>query len=721
MRNILNHCHRKLFLIAILSLSFNVASATHIIGGEIYWDCITEGEHAGKLRFYLKLYRDCSQNTVVPSEMDLWVFGHPSISTIPVALVSQTDVSPPGCGYSCATASIGDLATEEYIFASAPVVISGVPPVEGWRFELSQCCRAESMNINGATNYTISLKAYMYAYNGQSVYPCFDSSPRSAEAPATLFCAGQDIRYNAGFVDADADSMRFSLTDALHEGGVVPYSGYTGAQPLPGPNLDPAYPLTSLNPETGQMDYDLSGGLQGRWVVVTTAEAYRCGQRISRNSSDMLFTVLPCPSQNGIPEIPAPAWTAPETASGFDVTVNAGELVSFVIEGVDTDMSGADQQMVAFTASGPQFGAYFTDADSGCVNAPCATLSGILPTESGEGTVSTVFNWQTDCSHVMTDDACLPYASTYHFLFRYRDDFCPAPGTNSVTVAVTVLADPVVQSPSPRCVAVDEDGSVTVVWEPVTDLFKPPSFSAYAIYHSTSPDGPFQEIGTVADISTESFLHGMDNPVVLPSASGPNHYQIRTRSGCNGAALYPSAATASSIRLTAETAGSMAILSWTPVALPVLPGTEAAYNVMRESSGGTWELLATVSGFTYTDLSVDENGAVRYRVELANELPCVSVSNVAVSHFNVGVDGMDVSSSITVSPNPNDGSFAIRTEAQWGLIGFELMDLTGKVLRHASVTSATDRLELKTGLCPGVYLLRVLTDNGSAVERVVVL
>jgi len=711
---------RTLVLLTISASGLSTASATHIIGGEIYWDCITEGGDAGKLRFYLKLYRDCSQNTAVPAEMSLQVIGHPSINTIPVTLVSQTDVSPPGCGYTCATAGVGDLATEEYIFASAPVMLTGVPPSQGWRFRMDICCRAASTNISSAVNYTMRLEAIMYPYNGESAYPCLDSSPRTAEAPSPLFCAGQDIRYNAGFVDPNADSLRFSLTDALHHDGVVPYSGYTGAQPLPGPNLDPSYPLVSLNPSTGQMDYDLPGGLQGRWVVVTTAEAYRCGQRISRNSLDMLLTVMPCPAQNEIPSIPAPQWNAPETAAGFEVTVNAGDLVSFVIEGVDTDMPGGNPQMVGFSASGTQFGAYFTDPDSGCTNPPCATLSGILPGEADEGAVSTVFNWQTDCAHVMTDDACLPNASTYYFRFRYRDDFCPVPGTNSVTVAVTVLADSVVHSPSPRCVDIAEDGSVTVMWEPVTDAFTPPSFSAYAIYHSTSSGGPFQEIGTVTDIGSDSFVHGMDNPVAVPSVSAPNHYRIRTRSGCNGAALYPHAATASSIHLTVESTGSMAMLSWTPLALPALEGSATAYKVMRETPNGEWELLATVPGFTYTDLSVEENGPVRYRVELANDLPCRSVSNVVIGHFNIGIDGVDVSSLITVRPNPNDGSFVIRTETQWGLSSYVLMDLSGKVLRRASFASAQDRLDIDSGLRPGFYLLRVESTGGTAVKRIVV-
>ncbi|MCF8258061.1 MAG: T9SS type A sorting domain-containing protein [Flavobacteriales bacterium] len=697
-----------------------MASATHIIGGEIYWDCITEGEDAGKLRFYLKLYRDCSQNTMIPSTLNLQVEGHPSITLIPVDMISQTDITPPGCGFNCATAGIGDRTTEEFIFASAPVVLNGVPPAQGWRFIASWCCRTESMSITSAPNYTMTLEAVMYPYNGENVYPCFDSSPRSAEAPSILFCAGQDIRYNAGFVDPNADSLLFSLTDALHENGIVPYSGYTGAQPLPGPNLDPSYPLVSLNPATGQMDYDLPGGLQGRWVVVTTAEAYRCGQLISRNSSDMLLTVLPCTEQNEIPAIATPQWSAPETASGFEVTVNAGDLVNFVLEGVDTDMIGSLPQMVGFTASGTQFGAYYTDPDSGCGHLPCATLSGIMPGEMAEGAVSTVFNWQTDCAHVMGDDACLPEGSTYHFQFRYRDNFCPVPGNNLVTVAVTVLPDPVVESPTPRCVAITENGEVNIEWAPVEDTFTPASFAAYSIYHSSSPTGPFQEIGTLTDINAGSFSHTADNPVAAPSVGGQNHYRIRTRSGCNGAALYPQTTTVSTMGLTAEVQGSVAMLSWTPVTIPALPGTSPGFRVMRKLAGQQWEPIATVSGFTFSDFTVVQNGPVLYRVEQDNNLPCASMSPVAEGYFNVGIDRSDAAQHISIIPNPSDGRIIIRSESGAGMSGYALTDLSGKVLLHDSFTDGREYLNLATELSPGVYLLRVGTKVGFSISRVVI-
>jgi hypothetical protein len=437
--------HFKLMLTVMLALNINSASALHIIGGEIYWDCISEGVHAGKLRFYLKLYKDCSQSNPLAPNQSLAIVGNGEpLYTIQLNLLSQTDITPQGCGFSCASATAGSPALEEYIFASEPVQIMGTPPLQGYQIRYNLCCRVDCANLQNAINYPLRLEATMYPVNDHGFYPCYDSSPRSTEPPVNVICSGQELRYNANAVDPDSDSLRFSFTYALGKNnGIIPYSnGYSATSPLPGPNINPSYDLVTLDPATGQMEYDLPPGLQGRWNTVTAVEAWRCGQLVSRNVLDMVMTVVSCAGPNDIPQITGPTWVSPQAGEGYAVTVMAGEVVNFTIESADLDMNGVDPQLIEFVASGPQFGAYFTDADSGCANPPCATLSGIVPPIQAQGPLSTTFNWQTDCSHVKHDDVCIPNSSTYNFQFRYRDNFCPGQGTNFVNVAVTVLAEP---------------------------------------------------------------------------------------------------------------------------------------------------------------------------------------------------------------------------------------------------------------------------------------
>jgi len=722
MQTLLNYSLRSLCTILVIVLNFNSASASHIIGGEIYWDCITEGANAGKLRFYLKLYRDCSQNTAVNSTQELIIDGHPIYSFIYLSLVSQSDVTPPGCGFSCASATQGSPALEEYVFASEPMILSGTPPQQGYQLTYNRCCRANCTNIQIAQNYTFKLSATMYPVNDQSFYPCYDSSPRSAEPPINVLCAGQEFRYNANIVDPNVDSLSYAFVNAAQDNGTVLYSsGYSGTAPFPGPDINPNYDEVTLDPVTGQIEYDFPLGLQGKWNTVTAVEAWRCGQIVSRNVFDMIWSVMPCSDPNTIPQISVPTWISPATAQGYAVTVRAGEVVNFTIEGADLDMNGSDPQIIEFVASSPQFGAYYTNADSGCANPPCATLAGSVSPTQGVGPLTTTFNWQTDCSHVLQGDMCNTPSSTYNFQFRYRDNFCPGQGTNFVNVAVTVLADSIMPSPNPRCLSVADDGAVTIAWEPVPENLVLESFSEYVILHQYTANGPYHEVGIVDSVDGGLFVHEMTTPGVSPSVTVANYYSVRTRSGCNGAVLSDDATTFASIRLSVQSLGTSAILSWTPLSQPGFPTSDVMYRIYRQISGGAWELIATFSGLSFTDDAMTEGGLVRYRIELSDSLPCVSVSNVAEASFNIGIGESMLDRQIAVSPNPTKGAFIVSTTPNIVVSNWEMIDLSGKVLLRTTRLATTDKFEVETGLLPGVYLLRLFTNSGVAVRRIVLL
>jgi len=384
-------------------------------------------------------------------------------------------------------------------------------------------------------------------------------------------------------------------------------------------------------------------------------------------------------------------------------------------------MNGSDPQIIEFVASSPQFGAYYTNADSGCANPPCATLSGSIPPIQLAGVHSTTFNWQTDCAHVMSEEGCNASSSTYNFQFRYRDNFCPGQGTNFVNIAVTILADSIMPSPNPRCISIAEDGTVALSWEPVPDSLALQSFSEYTIMHSTSANGNYQEIGTVAMVGEGVFVHEMSNPVAPPSVSGANHYRIRTRSGCNGVVLSDDATTFASIRLSVQSLGTSAILSWTPLSQPQFPSSDVMYRIYRQITGGAWELIATFSGLSFTDDAMTEGGLVRYRIELSDSLPCVSVSNIAEASFNIGIGESMLERQIAVSPNPTKGVFIVFTTPNIVVSNWEMIDLSGKVLLRASRLTSNDKFEVETGLLPGVYLLRLFTSSGVAIRRIVIL
>jgi gliding motility-associated-like protein len=613
-----------LFVSLTLALgSTEKAQANHIIGGEITWTCQGNGSYI----FYLKLYKDCTQNTNVGTSQSLLVLNHPSISAIPLTLQNQQDITQPGCGVSCNGAVAGNVAVEEYTFASAPITLGSTPPAQGFEFVYNQCCRNDVTNMVSAINYTIYYRAVMYPLNGLDTDPCYDNSPQFAERPSALLCSGYELSYNSNAIDVDGDSLAYSFVPAAHENGTVPYAaGYSHEVPLPGPTLDPSYDQVTIDPVTGQIVYQSPGGLQGKWNIAYVVRAYRCGQLISENLREMQVWIIPCSEPNNTPVVNAPAWTAPAGVSGYDITVNAGDLVSFTLEGVDNDVINGNPQTLTFDAVGAQFGTGFTNANAGCQTPPCATLTNSTPPVTSVGTIGTTFTWQTECQHVSVQDQCANFSNTYNFIFKYRDDYCPARSTNYVNVSITVIGESVLPSPEPHCASVLPGGGVQVSWQTITDNSNPPSFVAYAIMHSLNANGPFTEVGTVTNINTGTFTHAG------ASATGPNYYQVRTRSGCNGAVLAPAEYTISSIFLIVTNNVQTADLSWNAVTTPPLPSSngngQGLYQIFREYPAGSWNQIGTTFGLTWTDPVTVCNEQVNYYVQLTDNLPCTSVSNI---------------------------------------------------------------------------------------------
>ncbi|MDA0890015.1 MAG: hypothetical protein O3A52_02545, partial [Bacteroidetes bacterium] len=88
---------KKLLFILILLCVFVNANATHIMGGEITWECIKDPSdpNVGKYIFKMKLYRDCDGLISLPTAAQtLYVWNHPSVTQITVDWILATDISP---------------------------------------------------------------------------------------------------------------------------------------------------------------------------------------------------------------------------------------------------------------------------------------------------------------------------------------------------------------------------------------------------------------------------------------------------------------------------------------------------------------------------------------------------------------------------------------------------------------------------------------------------
>ena len=80
---------KKLSFSVFSLLLFVHAEASHLMGGEITWEC----QGSGQFVFTMKVYRDCN-GIPGPTGVSLAVWNHPTLTSIPMNDVSQTDISP---------------------------------------------------------------------------------------------------------------------------------------------------------------------------------------------------------------------------------------------------------------------------------------------------------------------------------------------------------------------------------------------------------------------------------------------------------------------------------------------------------------------------------------------------------------------------------------------------------------------------------------------------
>ncbi len=643
-----------------------MAYASHWMGGEITWECQGGGDYV----FKLKVYRDCN-GVPGPNAAQLSVWNHPSINTIALTLISQTDISP-SCnqvagGPAAITCGVGGPgAVEEFIFESAPITITGVPPAQGWAFTWDNFFRNAAINnLVDPDNSGITLRAVMYPFNGQNAGPCFDSSPQFAETPVTVACTGYPFRYNQNAYDPDLDSLAYSWGDPLdnlngvfnppvNPAAIQWEAGYSINSPLPGTTQNANNIPANMNPYTGEVSF--TSFTQGNFVTVVKVESWRCGQKIAEVYREMQTVLLGCSGTNNPPVVTPPF----NGGTSFADTVYAGDLVVFNFNSSDNEtLQDGSQQTNILTPSGSQFGANFNDVNNGCPNPPCATLSDPIPL-SGQNGIATTFSWQTDCSHVSSNNGCSAESTTHTFVFRVSDDFCPAPGVNMPTISITVLGLPQVAAPDLRCASVAPNGDVTLSWEPTTDPMG--SFTNYEVFVSGSPGGPYSSITTIPNINTTSYTH-----VGADAHLGSVYYYVATNSGCYGGQATASDTLRTIFLEVDNPANGTAELNWNPIASPNVATSTGWYHIYQEYPvPGVWTLIDSTQygNESYIDTISVCTDTLNYRVEIADSSGCVSASSIDGDWFSdilpptpplinaVSVDTLNGLATIDWDPSP---------------------------------------------------------------------
>lgn len=601
------------------------------MGGEITWKCLGSGFY----EFDLVLYRDCNGLDIVDPSLDIEVWDHPTISTIQCDLVNSIDLSPDcsqvaggpaelDCGVGTQGGN-GPGAIQKYIYRSAPVQLTGTPPANGWKFTYDSFSRNWALtNIDSPQTYGITLSAYMYAVNGNSADPCTDSSPQFSQDPYMLVCEGTDVQYNSSAFDPDNDSLVYSWgipLDHFPAGSFnpptnpapVPFvNGFAYNNPTPDASFNAGNIPATMDATTGDINF-LSYTI-GNFGMVQRIDSYREGELISTVHREFQMIVIPCPGYNNN----APVITPPFSGNtSFDLTVAAGTLINFdiIISDLETLQDGSPQT-VTLTPTGNYFGTNLTDPNSGCDYTPCATLDQ-PPIISGVQGLTTNFNWQTSCDHLLDANGVQQDQQTYSFVLNAQDDYCQVPGRTYETINITLQNSPPIEPVDLHCVDVLPNGDVTLSWTQTTDPGG--SFVEYEVW--SIEDG---YIASIPTITIETYT------VVGANANlGSKHYFIQTQYGCGGN-NFASSDTLESIFLNLNDLGDGRIhLTWNSMANPQNAGDNWLEEVWREYPAGTWTLRGTVPFGTNELIDTIDvcNDFLTYEIRIPNAAGCTSTSN----------------------------------------------------------------------------------------------
>jgi gliding motility-associated-like protein len=286
---------RRILILSLLILLTVRMQATHIVGGEIYYDCLGNNDY----QITLKVYRDCI-NGIPPFDdpASIGVFDAVNGTLIQNLMVYAPNIVPISSTISvpCYAPSPGTVCEEEATY----VTTCNLPPSpNGYLLVYQRCCRNQTIvNLVGPGN------------QGSTVYTKIpppgqafcNSSARFNYYPPIYLCQGLPFIFDHSATDPDGDSLVYSLA--------APFDGASSSNPMPQPPNAPPYvsvtwqaPYNAVSQmaSTPPMAINQNSGIitgtptiMGTWVVGVWCKEYRNGVLINTNMRDFQFNVVTC-------------------------------------------------------------------------------------------------------------------------------------------------------------------------------------------------------------------------------------------------------------------------------------------------------------------------------------------------------------------------------------------------------------------------------------------
>lgn len=288
-------------LILLFGWIVNPLKATHLVGGEIYYEYLGNDEYL----ISVVVYRDCGPTNVNGTGFDpnaaigifdpitnnlIFNFSIPleggAVDELPVELENPCFVPPP------------NLCVDKATYTT----IRTLPPSpNGYLIVYQRCCRNPSINnldLPDDTGITLSTSV-----PGTTILEVgSNSSAHFTNTPPVALCLNAEFFFDHGAEDADGDSLVFSFC--------TPYHGASTTNPAPSPPFNPPYvdvnwgnafsetyqitsnPAFEINPETGYITGTATQ--MGQYVIGVCVAEYRDSVLLNTSYRDFQFNVALC-------------------------------------------------------------------------------------------------------------------------------------------------------------------------------------------------------------------------------------------------------------------------------------------------------------------------------------------------------------------------------------------------------------------------------------------
>lgn len=214
-----------------------------------------------------------------------------------------------------------------------------------------------------------------------------------------------------------------------------------------------------------------------------------------------------------------------------------------------------------------------------------------------------------------------------------------------ILIGLIALNLPAMNAPDLRCIAVAANGDVTLSWQ-TPAIPGGETFNSYQVFTSTIQAGPYTQAATISNYSQTSYTH-----IGANANTGPVFYYIKTCYDPGTNFSVPSDTLKSIFLTVTNLADGTATLSWNAMHIPNLTSSSGVYKIYREYPAGTWTFIGNTTNLNYKDTISICSVFLNYRVEIADQSGCVSVSSIDGDFFtDIISPNTPVPISVTVDP-----------------------------------------------------------------------